>query len=246
MTKTEKAGCGMKDFERPKRHVFVIVGVVALACCGASDLPKPVTPEVLAQRIECGKLGAAWIKQHPLPKSTDGGLFTASIFYSPKTNQCWLIKSHVLLNGYDRIRHLIDAQTSVETMVCFDATQHPDLGYPKQDCDYMNNVENANLVSGFMAVPLPSQDQGGAKKGRASTPAAPAPHRSTTAAPSNRGQRAASTRARRTRSAWRSGKPAEMSSNYDPWTSFSPNATRKRRSTKQLKSEPPSAEADGF
>jgi len=105
-------------------------------------------------------MGAAWIKQHSLPESEGMNADDARIFYGSKTKQCWLIKSDVGLEGDVRVRHLIDAQTGTETMTCFDDSRHPETSHePKRDCDYIDNVENTNLVSGFMAVPLPPQDQ---------------------------------------------------------------------------------------
>ena len=133
-----------------------IVGAVALASSAAAD-PQP---KASALRTECGKLGAAWIKQHPLPESEGMNVDADRIFYGSKTKQCWLIKSDVESEGNVRVRHLIDAQTGIETMTCFDDSRHPQTSHePKRDCNYIDNVENANLVSGFMAVPLPSERQ---------------------------------------------------------------------------------------
>jgi hypothetical protein len=138
------------------RQLAFIVAAVALASGAAAD-PQPITPEVLA----CGKLGAAWIKQNPLPKNSDGSTiltYTASFFYSSKTNQCWVIKSEVKGGHYRfRTRHLIDAQTGIETMTCFGyIDSSTDQQNPKRDCDYIDKVENGDLASGFMAVPLPA------------------------------------------------------------------------------------------
>jgi hypothetical protein len=136
-------------------RLALIVGVVALASGAAAD-PQPTAS---ALRTKCGKMGAAWIKQHPLPES-EGMADDARIFYGSKTKQCWLIRSEVELEGDVRVRHLIDAQTGIETMTCFDDSRHPQTSHePKRDCNYIDNVENANLVSGFMAVPLPSERQ---------------------------------------------------------------------------------------
>ena len=136
-------------------RLALIVGVVALASGAAAD-PQPTAS---ALRTKCGKMGAAWIKQHPLPES-EGMADDARIFYGSKTKQCWLIRSEVELEGDVRVRHLIDAQTGIETMTCFDDSRHPQTSHePKRDCNYIDNVENANLVSGFMAVPLPPQHQ---------------------------------------------------------------------------------------
>jgi hypothetical protein len=140
---------------------LVIVGAVALTSGAAAD-PQPTAS---ALRTKCGKMGAAWIKQHSLPESEGMNADDARIFYGSKTKQCWLIKSDVelegdVLEGDVRVRHLIDAQTGTETMTCFDDSRHPQTSHePKRDCDYIDNVENTNLVSGFMAVPLPSKDQ---------------------------------------------------------------------------------------
>jgi hypothetical protein len=142
-----------------------IVGAVALASSAAAD-PQP---KASALRTECGKLGAAWIKQHPLPESEGMNVDADRIFYGSKTKQCWLIRSDVELEGLEgdvRVRHLIDAQTGIETMTCFDDSRHPQTSHePKRDCNYIDNVENANLVSGFMAVPLPSQHKDSAIEG---------------------------------------------------------------------------------
>ena len=133
-------------------RIAFVVGAVALASGAAAD-PQP---KASALRTECGKQGAAWIKQHPLPESEGMNADAARIFYGSKTKQCWLIRSDVELEGDVRIRHLIDAQTGIETMTCFDDFRHPRTSHePKRDCNYIDNVENANLVSGFMAVPLP-------------------------------------------------------------------------------------------
>ena len=138
-----------------------IVGAVALVNGAAAD-PQPTAS---ALRTKCGKMGAAWIKQHPLPES-EGMADDARIFYGSKTKQCWLIRSEVELEGDVRVRHLIDAQTGIETMTCFDDSRHPQTSHePKRDCNYIDNVENANLVSGFMAVPLPSQHKDSAIEG---------------------------------------------------------------------------------
>jgi hypothetical protein len=78
------------------RIVFV-VGAVALASGAAADpydppqpiTPEalvPITPEALAQGTECGKLGAAWVKKNPLPKSGDNDSHAVRIFYGSKTN----------------------------------------------------------------------------------------------------------------------------------------------------------------
>jgi hypothetical protein len=92
-------------------RIAFVVGAVALAGCNASDPPQhPLTSEALARRTECGELGAAWIKQHPLPEdkipsasaitdsedsedSEDKNRFAARIFYGSKTNKCLLIMS---------------------------------------------------------------------------------------------------------------------------------------------------------
>ena len=137
-------------------RLALIVGVVALASGAAAD-PQPTAS---ALRTKCGKMGAAWIKQHPLPESEGMNASATRIFYGSKTKQCWLIKSDVESEGDVRVRHLIDAQTGIETMTCFDDSRHPQTSHePKRDCNYIDNVENANLVSGFMAVPLPSKDE---------------------------------------------------------------------------------------
>ncbi|MGB7916403.1 MAG: hypothetical protein WCF79_14110 [Rhodomicrobium sp.] len=157
------------------RIVFV-VGAVALASAAAADpydppqpiTPEalvPITPEALAQGTECGKLGAAWVKKNPLPKSGDNDSHAVRIFYGSKTNQCWLIKSDTRNEGLKRARHLIDAQTGIETMACFDSPENYSSissHNPKLDCDYIEKVENGNLVSGFMAVLLPPQPRNGA------------------------------------------------------------------------------------
>ena len=137
-------------------RIALIVGAVALVNGAAAD-PQP---KASALRTECGKLGAAWIKQHPLPESEGMNVDADRIFYGSKTKQCWLIKSDVESEGDVRVRHLIDVQTGIETMTCFDDSRHPQTSHePKRDCNYIDNVENANLVSGFMAVPLPSERQ---------------------------------------------------------------------------------------
>src|SRR6516225_8741089 len=112
-------------------RIALIVGAVALASSAAADPydpPQPITPdealvpmtpEALAQGRECGKLGAAWVKQHPLPKSGDNDSHAVRTFYGSKTNQCWLIKSDTRNEGLKRARHLIDAQNGIETMACF-------------------------------------------------------------------------------------------------------------------------------
>ena len=160
-----------------KINGLVIVGVVALASGAAADpydppqpiTPEalvPITPEALAQRTECVKLGAAWVKQHPLPKSGDNDSYAVRIFHGSKTNQCWLIKSDTHNEGLKRARHLIDAQTGIETMACFDSPENyssVSSHNPKLDCDYIEKVENGNLVSGFMAVLLPPQPRNGAR-----------------------------------------------------------------------------------
>src|SRR5271166_3548148 len=116
------------------RIVFV-VGAVALASGAAADpydppqpiTPEalvPITPEALTQGAECGKLGAAWVKKNPLPKSGDSDSHAVRIFYGSKTNQCWLIKSDTRNEGVKRARHLIDAQTGIETMACFDSPEN--------------------------------------------------------------------------------------------------------------------------
>jgi hypothetical protein len=152
---------------------LAIVGAVALVSAAAADpydppqpikpeASAPITPEALAQHRECVKQGAAWVKRHPLPKSGDSESHAVRIFYGSKTNQCWLIKSDTRNEGLKRARHLIDAQTGIETMACFDAPENyssVSAHNPKLDCDYIEKVENGNLVSGFMAVPLPSQGQ---------------------------------------------------------------------------------------
>jgi len=156
-------------------RIALIVGAVALASSAAADPydpPQPITPdealvpmtpEALAQGRECGKLGAAWVKQHPLPKSGDNDSHAVRTFYGSKTNQCWLIKSDTRNEGLKRARHLIDAQNGIETMACFDSPENyssisgVSSHNPKLDCDYIEKVENGNLVSGFMAVPLPSE-----------------------------------------------------------------------------------------
>ena len=152
-------------------RIAFVVGAVALASGAAADpydppqpiTPEalvPITPEALAQGTECGKLGAAWVKKNPLPKSGDNDSHAVRIFYGSKTNQCWLIKSDTRNEGLKRARHLIDAQTGIETMACFDSPENYSSissHNPKLDCDYIEKVENGNLVSGFMAVPLPPQ-----------------------------------------------------------------------------------------
>ena len=143
-------------------RIAFVVGAVALASGAAADPydpPQPITPEALAQGTECGKLGAAWVKKNPLPKSGDNESHAVRIFYGSKTNQCWLIKSDTHNEGLKRARHLIDAQTGIETMACFDSPENYSIAShnPKLDCDYIEKVENGNLVSGFMAVPLPPQ-----------------------------------------------------------------------------------------
>jgi hypothetical protein len=143
----------MLDRTISRGRIALIVGAVALAGGAAAD-PQPTAS---ALRTECGKMGAAWIKQHPSPESEGMNASAARIFYGSKTKQCWLIK--VELEGDVRVRHLIDAQTGIETMTCFDDSRHPETSHqPKRDCNYIDNVENVNLVSGFMAVPLPSKD----------------------------------------------------------------------------------------
>ncbi len=143
------------------RRTASIVAALALASGAAAD-PQPTAS---ALRTACGKMGAAWIKQHPLLESEGMNADATRIFYGSKTKQCWLIKSDVelegdVLEGDVRVRHLIDAQTGTETMTCFDDSRHPQTSHePKRDCDYIDNVENTNLVSGFMAVPIPAQDQ---------------------------------------------------------------------------------------
>src|SRR5271165_4098539 len=133
-----------------------IVAAVALATGAAAD--PQLTPDVVAQRTECGKLGAAWVQQHPLPESNRNEAFAASIFYGSKTNQCWIIKVRTWGDGDYRDRHLIDAQTGIETMTCYDDPgKKPTNAKPKRDCDYIEKVEDATLASGFMAVPIPSQ-----------------------------------------------------------------------------------------
>jgi hypothetical protein len=131
----------------------LIVAALALATSAAAD--PQLTPEVVAGRTECAKLGAAWIKQHPLRASGEY-MFSARFFYGSTTNQCWIVKSENY--GSHRDRHLIDAQTGAETMNCrdhpFDSNDH---GNPKRDCDYIEKVEDATLASGFMAVPFPSE-----------------------------------------------------------------------------------------
>ena len=137
-------------------RIAFVVGAVALASGAAADSQ----PTASALRTKCGKMGAAWIKQHPLPESEGMNASATRIFYGSKTKQCWLIKSDVESEGDVRVRHLIDAQTGIETMTCFDDSRHPQTSHePKRDCNYIDNVENANLVSGFMAVPLPSERQ---------------------------------------------------------------------------------------
>jgi len=152
---------------------LAIVGAMALASGAAAepyDPPQPITPEApeaLAQGTECGKLGAAWVKKHPLPKSGDNDSHAVRIFYGSKTNQCWLIKSDTRDEGLKRARHLIDAQTGIETMACFDSPENFSSiasHNPKLDCDYIEKVENGNLVSGFMAVPLPAEKLGSPKQ----------------------------------------------------------------------------------
>ena len=138
---------------------IVIMGAVALAG-GAAAKPQPAELEALAQ---CGKLGVAWIKQHPLPESDGEDTFSAGTFYSPKTNQCWIIKTGIWGISKDRERHLIDAQTGAETMTCFDTHSDDASAQPKHDCKYIDNVESGDLASGFMPVPLPPKDQASAK-----------------------------------------------------------------------------------
>jgi hypothetical protein len=146
-----------------KMRIALIVGAVALASGAAADPKKPqqpsppLTPEIVAQRTECGKLGAAWLKQHPLVEKNSYRTSSFRAFYGSKTNQCWLIKVE-LWGGSWRERHLIDAQTGAETMTCIDrpAASKNDAG-PKRDCDYIEKVEDATLASGFMTVP-PSAD----------------------------------------------------------------------------------------
>ena len=123
-----------------RERIALIVAAVALASGAAAE------PDLHIE--ECAKLGAAWLKQNPLEK--DSGA-TANTFYNPKTNKCWIVKSgaiHVL-----RERRLIDAQTGIESMNC-----NEDFNENSQDkeCNYINEVENGNLASGFMAAPLPS------------------------------------------------------------------------------------------
>jgi hypothetical protein len=152
-------------------RIAFVVGAVALASGAAADpydppqpiAPEasvPITPEALAQRTECVKLGAVWVKQHPLPKSGDNDSYAVRIFHGSKTNQCWLIKSDTHNEGLKRARHLIDAQTGIETMACFDSPENyssTSSNNPKLDCDYIGKVEKGDLASGFMAVPLPPQ-----------------------------------------------------------------------------------------
>ena len=154
------------------RMAFV-VGAVALASGAAAepyDPPQPITPEALVpttpealtQGAECGKLGAAWVKKNPLPKSGDSDSHAVRIFYGSKTNQCWLIKSDTHNEGLKRARHLIDAQTGIETMACFDSPEsYSNISphNPKLDCDYVEKVEKGDLASGFMALPLPPKDR---------------------------------------------------------------------------------------
>jgi len=143
-------------------RIAFVVGAVALASGAAADpydppqpiTPEalvPITPEALAQGTECWKLGAAWVKKNPLPKSGDNDSHAVRIFYGSKTNQCWLIKSDTRNEGLKRARHLIDAQTGIETMACFDSPENYSSissHNPKLDCDYIEKVENGNLVSG--------------------------------------------------------------------------------------------------
>jgi hypothetical protein len=160
-------------------RIAFVVGAVALASGAAADpydppqpmTPEalvPMTPEALAQGTECGKLGAAWVKKNPLPKSGDNDSHAVRIFYGSKTNQCWLIKSDTHNEGLKRARHLIDAQTGIETMACFDSPENyssiSSHNNPKLDCDYIEKVENGNLVSGFMAVPPPPQHRDSAAR----------------------------------------------------------------------------------
>jgi len=58
------------------------------------------------------------------------------------------------------LEQVLDAQTGIETMACFDSPENYSgisSHNPKLDCDYIEKVENGKLVSGFMAVPLPPQ-----------------------------------------------------------------------------------------
>ena len=138
-------------------RIAVIVGAVALAGCNASDQPQPITPEVMAKLAECGKFGAAWVKQNPLEQNRGDEVFAVRSFYSPKTTRCWLIKTRTWGNGEYRDMQLIDAQTGISIMACFDYTHSPSFSKPEKDCAYIKNVENGNLASGFMVAPFPSQ-----------------------------------------------------------------------------------------
>ena len=127
---------------RKKALGALIVAAVALAGCNASD-PQPTASEIFALRAECGKMGEAWIKQHPLPEKGEDSLNSTGTFYSSKENRCWVIVSNSSGFGAGKIfkQHetLYDAQTGAEVMTCYRENYEPTASFESR-CRYILKV----------------------------------------------------------------------------------------------------------